>query len=98
MMLLVTGFQKPLLCSDTMSSACSRVTFVNSVEIRRAGKSGSKTTVIPASLPIVSKIVFASLVIGRSFRRNQFQGLANFLLGNGARRVNSQRLLKLGHG
>ena len=33
-----------------------------STVIRRAGKAGSKTIVKPASFPIVSKAIFASMV------------------------------------
>ena len=65
MMLLVTGFQKALLCSATMSRACSRVTLEISVVMRRAAKSGSKITVNPASLATVSNTIRASLVIFR---------------------------------
>ena len=65
MMSLVTGFQKALDSSDTMSSACSRVTLVSSAEIRREVKSGSKITVSPANLATVSKMARESLVIFR---------------------------------
>ena len=65
MMLLVIGSQNDFASTLTTSSACSRVTFVSSIEIRRAGKSGSKITVNPASFAIVSITVFASFVIFR---------------------------------
>ncbi len=58
----VTGRQNALLCSATMFSACSRVTFVNSTEMRREVKSGSKITVSPASLLTASKTALASFV------------------------------------
>src|SRR5438552_18750024 len=63
MMSLVTGFQKALDSRETMSSACSRVSSVISAAILRDVKSGSKTTVRPASLATVSKITRESLVI-----------------------------------
>src|SRR5690349_21087279 len=63
MMSLVTGFQNAFDSSATMSIACSSVTSVNSAAILREVKSGSKTTVSPASLATVSKITRESLVI-----------------------------------
>src|SRR5467141_3750527 len=65
MMLLVIGSQNAFASTLTTSSACSRVTFVRSSEIRRAGKSGSKITVNPAIFAIVSITVLASFVIFR---------------------------------
>src|ERR1700739_2826903 len=62
-MSLVTGFQKALDSRDTMSSACCTVTSVSSTGILRDVKSGSKTTVSPASLASVSKTTRESLVI-----------------------------------
>ncbi len=64
-MFSVTAFQNALLSSDTMSSACCNVTLFSCTGIRRAGKSGSKITVTPASFAIVSNTIFASFVIDR---------------------------------
>src|SRR4030088_2196894 len=63
MMFLVIGGQNAFDFTPTTSSACSSVTFVRSTEIRRAGKSGSKITVNPASFAIVSMTLLASFVI-----------------------------------
>src|SRR5215470_11430024 len=63
--LLVKGFQKALLSAQTASSACVRVTLGNSTLIFREEKSGSKITLRPASLAIVSKTIRASLIILR---------------------------------
>ncbi len=57
------GFQNALLSRDTASSACSKVTLGNSAVMRREEKSGSKMTLKPANFPMVSKMIFASLVI-----------------------------------
>src|SRR5260370_1065376 len=64
-MFSVTAFQNALLSSDTISSACSSVTLFSFAGIRRAGKSGSKIAVMPASFAIVSYTIFASFSIVR---------------------------------
>ncbi len=61
-MLDVSGRQNALLCSATMLSACSKLTSVNSTEMRREVKSVSKITVSPANFPMASNTALESLV------------------------------------
>src|ERR1017187_5258590 len=62
-MSFVMGFQNALASNDKISNACSTVTSVNSIAIRREVKSGSKITVRPASLANASKTTLESLII-----------------------------------
>ena len=62
--LLVTGFQEtPWLPETRCPTPAARSHRSTAIEIRREVKSGSKTAVSPASLPMVSKIALA--VIGQ---------------------------------
>src|SRR3972149_511626 len=91
MVLGVTGFQKVLVIRPTTSRACSTLALVSSTVTRRDWKSGSKTTLMPPSFPMLSKIRLAA-------GHQQLEGAAQLLVGDEAGGVDGQSFFKLGGG
>src|SRR6266704_4442915 len=97
-MFSVTGFQNALLSSDTMSSACSRVTLFNSVLIRRAGKRlDLRWRLRQLGLVRISGGIGGGIVLA-VFLRDHLDRLVEFLLGDGARGINGLRSLEFARG